>query len=125
MAETFFGPWNITLDLIDSHFHPSIFISRSENSDGRYHVKFGDTLDLAVQGEEWTIQIDWFSSSQQQYLTCNVHRVTNFIVGKGLIVELGAIMEDYFILSMVCTSTDPETNPIPSNNPYNFTLPGR
>ena len=53
-----------------------------------------------------------------------------FVIGDGLIVQLdGAARPPVLInpqfrnMSLTCTSMDPDINPIPTTNPYSFTIP--
>lgn len=133
MAETFFGPWHIVLGLVNSHFSQSFTISGSENADGRYHVAFGDQLAFPVQGKEWAIQIEWLPfGPDASWQPSDVRRTMKFVAGEGLIVQLDADARlpglpnpDYNNLTLTCISMDPETNPIPTDNPYDFTIPER
>lgn len=133
MAEKFFGPWQIIVGLVNSHFLQSFTIAGSENADSRYHVVFGDPMEIAVQGKEWSIQIEWFPfAPDATYQSSDVRRTTKFVVGKGLVVTLdadanapGPLNPAYNNLTLICTSIDPEINPIPTTNPYNFTIPER
>ncbi|MGB9928261.1 MAG: hypothetical protein ACPK85_07615 [Methanosarcina sp.] len=131
MAETFFGPWRIVVTFVNSHFLQSFTIFGSENADGRYNVSFGNPLELTVQGEKWEIQIEWFPfAPDASFQPSAVRRTTKFIAGEGLIVKLdadaqspGSLNHDYDNLTLICTSMNPEINPIPTNNPYDFTIP--
>lgn len=127
MAETFFGPWSVVLGLV--HFDQSFIISGSENADGRYYVRSGDSLEVRVQGEEWRIQIEWLTPDSG-WLPSDIRRTTKFVAGEGLIVQLDADARPpglpnphYNDLTLICTSLDPETNPIPTGNHYDFTIP--
>jgi hypothetical protein len=134
MAETFFGPWVIVLDYTDTD--ERFTISGSDNADGSYPVGEGDLLEIEVAGEDWRIQIERHPFPGTG--NWKIRRTTQFVAGKGpgkgLVVKLDAerrtLVEDGGVffpgvkrMKLTCTSTDPATNPIPTPNPYDFTIP--
>lgn len=131
MAEMFFGPWHIVVGLVNSHFSQSFTISGSDNADDRYPVAFGQALELSVQGEQWQLQLAWFPFGPGgSWQPSDVRRTTKFVPGAGLIVQLdaaarppGSASPNFNNCGLTCTSLDPETNPIPTSNPYDFTIP--
>ena len=133
MAETFFGPWQITIGQVNSHFLQSFTIVGSEDTDGRYHLAFGDRTEIIAQGEAWTIQIEWFPfAADANYQPSDVRRTTKFVWGQGLVVQLDADANapdspnpTYDNLTLICTSLDSEINPFPTITPYDFTIHGR
>ena len=60
MATKFYGPWYVVLGLVNSHFSQRFLISGSDNADGIYPVRYGNTLVLSVQGSEWQIEMQYF-----------------------------------------------------------------
>jgi len=51
-----------------------------------------------------------------------------FVLGEGLIVQLDGTFQFELpdpptnVMSLICNSMDPEINPIPTANPFSFTL---
>lgn len=128
MSENFFGPWQITVGQVNTYAYQSFTISGSENADGRYTL-FGEdpaTIEVIVQGKEWAIEPEWLNLGAD-YVPSDVRRATKFVVNQGIIVTLDAYIPDFphpigGNLTLICTSLDPETNPIPTSNPYDFTI---
>jgi hypothetical protein len=122
---TLYGPWRITLGTVD--LPCSFVVSGSDNADGRYMVEQGAPLDVLVTGTEWTIslQSDWPDRNGNWHPLPALREMT-FEPQNGLIVLLGvhpgAPRRGEWAW-LTCTSMDPETNPIPTNNPYDFTIP--
>lgn len=146
MAETFYGPWRVVLDwqivptdvidlpqqgfvVFDDLPEQGFVVAGSDNADQRYVREIGSPLDLDVTGTEWTIdlQILWPLSSTARWSSVPVRRIMTFLPPEGLIVGLnlapGVIAPFLLGMKLICTSTDPEINPIPSGNPYDFTIP--
>lgn len=128
MAETFFGPWRVVLDLKSLVIHPPLefmgfVISLSDNADGLYVPDDGVPMDFAVDGAEWIIEILGFFDGTWRPPT-GVTRTTRFVAKKreGLTVHLRGSF-DFSRVSLICKSMDPETNPIATENPYDFTIP--
>ncbi|MGB7069967.1 MAG: hypothetical protein WBD22_10785 [Pyrinomonadaceae bacterium] len=130
MATTFYGPWHVVLGLVNSHFSQRFIISGSDNSDGIYPVAFGNTLVLAIQGGKWQIEVQYFPFDPgSTWQPSDVRESMKFVPGEGLILQLdGAARPPVLInpkfhnLALTCTSMDPEINPIPTANPYDFTF---
>lgn len=131
MATTFFGPWYVVLGLVNSHFSQRFLISGSDNADGIYPVAFGNALVLSVQGAKWQIEMQYFPFDPgASWRPSDVRESMKFVLGDGLIVQLdGAARPPRLInpqfrnLALTCISMDPEINPIPAQNPYDFTIP--
>ncbi len=131
MAETFHGPWRIVLTHVNSHFAQSVVVSRSDNADGRYDVAFGDALEILVQGSQWQLETQYYPfAGGAGWQPGDVRRATRFEPKHGMIVQLdgaarppGSSGTAFNNLTLVCTCMDPQTNPIPADNPYDFTIP--
>jgi hypothetical protein len=120
---TLYGPWRITLGTVE--LPCSFVVSGSDNADGRYKVEQGAPLDVLVTGTEWTISLwsDW-PDANQNWRPLPVLREMTFEPQNGLVVSLGVhpgAPHRGEWAWLTCTSTDPETNPIPTSNPYDFT----
>ena len=133
MATTFYGPWHVVLGLVNFHFSKRFIISKSDNADGIYPVVNGNAIMLSIQGGEWQIQIENLpfdpGASWQPSI---VRESMKFVLGEGLIVQLDGLMRfpdshdlPFHIVTLTCTSMDPEINPIPTANPFSFTLGDR
>ncbi len=117
--ETFHGPWRITLGYVNPIPPKLLFVVRgSDNADGGYIVEPRATLDVSVSGAEWTIGLGYAEGST---FFDDTQRSTKFELQNGLIVVLNSPIA---IFTLICISMDPETNPIPTHNPYDFTIPG-
>ena len=131
MAETFYGPWQIVLVRVNSHVAQRFVISGSDNADGPYHVAFGEPLTVQVQGQAWQLGTQFFPFEPAvDWQPGAVRRTTRFEPKQGLIVQLDGASHppsssstSFNNLTLICTCMDPETNPIPADNPYDFTLP--
>ena len=134
MATTFYGPWHVVLGRVNAEFSQQRFvISGSDNADGIYPVTHGNTLVLLVQGAEWRIRLEIIPLAivlpGGQWEPSIVRESMKFLVGEGLIVQLDGTFQFEApdpptpVMSLTCTSADPEINPIPSANPFSFTLP--
>jgi len=131
MATTFYGPWYVVLGVVNSHFSQRFLISGSDNADGVYPVQFGNRLTLSVQGTKWQIEMQYFPfGAGASWQPSDVRESMKFVLGDGLIVQLdgGArlpvlINPQFRNLALTCTSIDQEINPIPTANPYSFTVP--
>jgi hypothetical protein len=83
-----------------------------------------------VQGTEWRIQTEFYPFGGPAWTAGDIRRSTRFELQQGLIVQLdgaarppGTGGTTFNNLTLICTCLDPETNPIPSGNPYDFTIP--
>jgi hypothetical protein len=131
MATKFYGPWYVVLGLVNGHFSQRLLITGSDNADGIYSVRFGNGLVLSVQGSEWQIEMQYFPfDPSASWRPSQVHESMRFLLGDGLVIQLdGAarppevINPQFQNLSLTCTSMDSELNPIPTTNPYDFTIP--
>jgi len=131
MAETFYGPWRVVLLSANSHFAQQLVVSDSDNADGEYAIAFGQTLDLAVQGEQWTLQTQFFPFGGPAWKDGAMRAVSRFDLDTGLLVQIDAASRPpggaggtFTNASLLCSSLDPETNPLPGGIPPDFTLPG-
>jgi hypothetical protein len=134
MATTFYGPWYVVLSLADLDFAKRFVISGSENADGIYPVAFGNTLVLSVQGAKWQIEIQYISPFDPAgWEPAFVDESRKFVLGDGLVVQLDGSARipvqdpplfdpQLHLMRLICTSMDPEINPIPTANPFSFTL---
>lgn len=131
MPTTFYGPWYVVLGQVNSHTSQRFLISGSDNADGIYPVAFGNVLVLSVQGAKWQIEMQYWPFDQgASWRPSDVRESMKFVLGDGLTVQLdGASRPPVLInpqfrnLVLTCTSMDPEINPIPTANPYDFTIP--
>ncbi len=140
---TFHGPWLVTMtdSMVD---RMSVVITGSQGADGRYVVHADTkTFEVFVDGGRWTIQIDgheggtWVpAEAWPETDEGGARRRMRFEAGRGLIVsletgtwawhsDLGVPFNDIFRsgLRLECVSQDPSTNPIPTANPFDFTVP--
>jgi hypothetical protein len=133
MATIFYGPWHVVVGRVNSHFSHRLVISGSSNVDGFYPVAYGSPLVLTVQGARWQIEMQYFPFEEAAtWQPSDVRESRMFVPGDGLIVQLdgGArppvvVNPQFNNLAVTCTSLDPELNPIPTANPYDFTIPER
>lgn len=130
MDETFYGPWRIVLTSANSHFAQRMLISGSDDADGEYRIAFGQVLDVTASGAQWRLQTQFFPFGGPDWEPGDMRRSTRFEAPTGLIVQIdGAAREPgtgttFTNLTLICTCLDPETNPIPAPNPYDFTIHG-
>jgi hypothetical protein len=131
MSETFFGQWKLRGKSGESQFLERFVISDSDGSDGIFELADdGTPVDLAVSGNEWTIQFqarlestDWFSYDPD--------RTTRFVPNQGLTVVLaiaapvkpggGLVFAHPLVVQLV--SCDPALSPPIGTNPFDFSLP--
>jgi hypothetical protein len=139
ILNTFFGPWLVQVDKVDVSPEQSFVITGSDGADGRYPVAYGEPFEVSVDGAAWTVEIDeldhdvWTpATAQPPVAEGGARRITKFDPADGLIALLGTgshayetLMGDIWYLGMRlrCISKDPETNPNPMPNPYDFTIP--
>lgn len=130
MTETLYGAWRIDVGFreIAPHLFLRVVIAGSENADGPHILADNDQPELVVQGEEWTIDMEFLEESVNggQWTIMPFKRQNRFDLGDGLVVDLDSFTApDIKIpppLQLICTSMDPEVNPIPTDNPYDFTI---
>ncbi|MFF1561807.1 hypothetical protein [Streptomyces sp. NPDC058279] len=135
MAETLYGPFRVVLDTADPFPLQRVIIAGSSNADGVYELNIDHPpLDLVVKGDEWSIEVQFLKSfPHAEWITSPFVHSTAFVFKEGLIVDLESgqlgspSLGDGFhpSIRLICRSLDPATNPIPSNNPYDFTVPAR
>jgi hypothetical protein len=130
MTETFYGPWRVVLRDANSHFSQRMLIQGSDSSDGEYRIAFGQDLDVEVRGAEWQLTTQFFPFGGPNWEEGDVRRSTRFEPVSGLLVQLDGASRPPGIggttfnnLILICSCLDPETNPIPAPNPYDFTIP--
>lgn len=130
MTETFYGPWRVVLTHANSHFSQRMLIEGSDNADGEYQIAFGRAVDVEVLGAEWRLTTEFFPFGGPSWQAGDVRRSTRFEPFAGLLVQLdgaarppGSGSTTFPNLTLHCSCLDPETNPIPTPNPYDFTIP--
>ena len=132
MAETFYGPWRVVLISANSHFAQQLVITNSDDADGEYDIAFGVDLNIAVQGEQWQLQTQFFPFGVPEWKNGAMRAVSRFDLDQGLLVQVDAAARPpggaggtFNNASLLCRSLDPETNPLPSGTPPDFTIPGK
>lgn len=130
MAETFYGPWRIVLQSANSHFAQQVVVAGSADADGEYTIAFGQSLDLSVQGERWTLQTQFFPFGGASWKDGAMRAISRFDLNEGLLVQIdaasrppGGVGGAFANASLLCRSLDPTTNPLPGGVPPDFTLP--
>lgn len=132
MATTFFGPWRVVVKEFDPSPQQGFMISGSDDADGFYVPEAGVPMVVPVSGAEWTIDLQMLSPFEPVgWFSFEAVRTTRFMAPDGLTVRLNhggdhVLFLGPFVLSMtlLCISMDPELNPIPTPNPFEFTFPG-
>ncbi len=128
MAETFFGHWQVVVQLWHPHRIDGFVISGSDNADGFYAPAEDGPSDFEVFGAEWTITLQKRHPSQlAPWILWDAIRTTQFVAPEGLTVILRPQPDLAFggtHMNLRCISLDPEINPIPTPNPFDFTIPG-
>lgn len=132
MKHTFFGPWQIHATVSDDAPREALEIAGSSGSDGFHELPPGTSLDLAVDGEEWTIEL-WaqFPFEVPEWFTYEGVRTTRHIPPQGLTTRLAVSEEGVtlffgpFVVTLVltCICMDPVINPMMPPNPFDFSLP--
>jgi hypothetical protein len=126
MAETFFGPWRIVVKEFVPISQPRFVISGSDNADGAYRPQEGVPMGVEATGAEWTVelQIVW-GFGAHTWSSYHVLRTTQFDASEGLLVRLDhrRSLFSEITLSLLCISMDPDINPVPTPNPFDFTIP--
>lgn len=124
MAETFFGPWRVVFERHNLYYRERFVISGSDNADGEYEGYLGIPvvpIDITVSGAEWTIDLQLVGGpALPEWQSFDVVRVTQFVAPEGLTVRLTT---QYHNMTVLCISMDPDINPIPTPNPFDFTIP--
>ena len=131
MREILYGPFRVVLDGGDIFPPQRVTIAGSTNADGVHPIAFDQPLDLVVEGAEWTVGVEFYKEFPNgEWITAVFTRATGFVPAEGLIVELISGLgnspshgEFRPGIRLVCISTDPATNPIPTENLYDFTIP--
>ncbi|MDT0168436.1 hypothetical protein [Pseudarthrobacter sp. BRE9] len=128
MAETFYGPWRIVLLNANSHFAQQMVIEGSDNADGGYDIAYGEALDVSVAGAQWRLRTEFFPFDGPAWLEGDTRAISRFEPGAGLLVQIDGASRPpgrggpLTNLRLLCSCLDPETNPIPAPNPFDFTI---
>ncbi len=122
----------------------SFVVAGSNGADGRYVVDvWADPFEVFVEGDRWTVDIDELDNATWVPAEAwpptregGARRRMRFEPGDGLIVsletgsyawhpDLGVPFGDIFYtgLRLERVSKDPSTNPIPTGNPFDFSIP--
>jgi hypothetical protein len=132
MAETFYGPWRIRLLSANSHFAQQLLITGSDNADGGHDIEYENHFDIAVEGERWQLQTQFYPFGGPAWQDGAMRATSRFDLDEGLLVQIdaasrppGSTGSTFANASLLCSSLDPETNPLPGGIPPDFTLPGR
>jgi hypothetical protein len=131
MREILYGPFRLVLDGGDVWPPQRVTIAGSANADGVYLLDFDDPLDLSVEGDAWSVDVEFFKEDPvAEWITAVFTRSTAFEREEGLIVELMSGLGDSPSLGefrpsirLLCTSLDEETAPPLQPSPYDFTVP--
>lgn len=146
MAETFHGRWRIRVT--KGLGLTSFVVIGSDDADGRHRVEGrsgpAPAMELTVRGARWTVAIEedvngsWMPAVAQFPANSDgPRRSTKFVPGPGLTVtletggaswhpDLGDPLSAFLVVPLVrleCVCLDETTNPIPTPNPYDFTVP--
>ena len=130
MAETFYGPWEITVVSRDAWFDQRIVVTGSDGMDGAYPGVPGSPP-LRVTGAEWSLRMEWNDNAGSGWQPSEIRRAARYTVAEGLVVELGVDdnyehLRDHDFNDVVIglVSRDPLHTPLhPIVNPYDFTVP--
>jgi hypothetical protein len=131
MTQAFFGPWRVLATKTEGP-REGFEIAGSANADGFHELQDETTLELAVDGAEWTIEMmALFPFEAAEWFPYDAVRTTRYIQPQGLTTRLAITEEGVtlffgpFVLTLVlqCVSMDPVINPPMSPNPFDFTLP--
>jgi len=128
--ETFFGPWQLRATTEESHFFERFVIAGSDAADGIYEPDRGGTpVDLAVTGQEWTIDLQ-ARFEQGEWFSYDPVRTTRLVPQQGLTVWLASdrITEPRanvfaHLLVVQVVSRDPVLSPPATPNPFDFSVP--
>jgi hypothetical protein len=130
MPHKFYGTWSVVVESSNADYGQRFQIADSDR-DGTYGGVVGSVI--GVSGQEWTVTMEWNDGTG--WKPSDVRKSAGFTLLGGLAIRLHADDgtapaqdRDYNDLVLFCTNLDPETNPIPSENPapdwslYDFTI---
>ncbi len=117
MAISFHGPWLIEIAGKDAAFSHRYAISGSAGGDGA-HPADAATPPLLVDGEAWTLTLEWNDNAGSGWLPSDVRKSASNTLADGLVVLLGADDNlpaardgDYDDLVLRLRNRDPALNP--------------
>lgn len=132
MKERFFGPWRIELVDVINVFESRILITGSSNADGAYEIDQNQPFMITVDGKDWTLGIESWWPPDAGFSSRPIRRSNSFdrINGLVAVIEMGKppsgeIGPLYDYVHLRCISQDPNVNPAPAPDPFDFTLPER
>jgi hypothetical protein len=132
MRYTFYGPWEIHATADIEGTREAFEIAGSAGSDGFYEMQPGQTIDLGVDGAEWTVEL-WaqFPFENPEWFTYDPVETMRHVPSQGLTTRLAVSEEGVTLffgpfevtLVLTCICRDPVINPPMPPNPFDFTLP--
>ena len=125
MVQMFYGPWHLTYTKSDPDRRNRLVIYGTDGMDGTYERPFpGDDIVLEVTGAVWSADIESSPRDEESWESCLRKAVTSYDPDDGITVILfgHAALEEGWMENVVrCVYKDPELNPPPVPDPFDFT----
>lgn len=83
---------------------------------------------MQVHGSQWRLQTQFYPFGGPEWQQGDTRLSTSFEPITGLIRRIDGAARprgkgmQFDNVTLICTCLDPETNPIPASNPYDFTI---
>ena len=129
MVEMFYGPWQLTFRKSDPNRRNRLVIAGSDAMDGVYERVFGGgPIVLDVTGSVWSVDIESSPRDQEAWESSVRNRKVEYEPSDGIVVTLHGFVgerKDVTQPNIVrCVSRDPDLNPPPVPDPFDFTYGG-
>ena len=129
MPEMFAGPWDLRYTVTDTQRANRLVIYGSDTGDGTYNKAIGQDLSLNITGELWSAEVQTRNPDSGEWEVPTTRRTIRFDPINGITVrlrtsrpiEIGANPATNVI---DCVYRDPNLNPPPTPNPFDFTYGG-
>ena len=129
MAETFYGPWSLTVIAQEGDYRQTFTIQRSDNSNGSFAGTVGAAV-ARIDGAQWSVNLEWSSDNGVTWHDSEIRRKDEVTAADGLVVTLGADDNlpnlrdhDFNDLVVFLKCLDPDVNPPQPASRYDFTIP--
>ena len=126
MKEMFYGPWQLTFRKSDPNRRNRLVI-RDSDTDGDHERVFGSgPITVEVTGEVWTADIE--SLVDGAWTSCLQEREMAYEPADGIVVTLHGYAGDRADVTQPnvvrCVYRDPDRNPPPVPDPFDFSYGG-
>jgi hypothetical protein len=126
MPELFSGPWELRYTVTDTERSNRLVINGSDAADGPHSKAIGRDLVIPVTGKLWSVDVQSLNPDSGEWEAPTLRRIMRFDPTDGIVVRLRTsrpikIWGNPASNVIDCVYRDPDANPPPTPDPFDFT----